>query len=651
MKINSTKMKKRFTIIAVVLVIMTLLNFIFANFPEVQATDANQSVTEVQEDETDSFFNSAIDGFAGILLYPLKLVPLLIGKVLSMLMNGLSGENITIFNVLFNKVNLTGINFFETATGNNSGTINAIRENVAVWYVSLRNLAAMVLTLILIYVAIRMAISTVAEDKAKYKNMLIDWLTSLCLLFVLHYIMIIVININNALVNVLTPSGAEDNLASIGAELASNAVFTISFAQGVGNAIAYMMLVGMSFIYFFAYVKRMITIAFLIIISPLITITYSIDKMGDGKSQALNTWLKEFIYNILIQPFQCVIYLSLVSTILNLITVGNVNLVEVFIAIYVLMFMYQAEEIVKNIFGFQSKSMGQTIASAAITGALISRGTSLFKGKDKKKKRGEPSSTNNRPRLKDNTGGGSPSPAGGPPPSGAGGSVTPPSESDAPVSGSGTPPSGPRPMPTGGSGSTSSRSTSRRSGSGKSSNKFISGAKSIGKGALKYAGKAEIMAAKAGLNLAGVALGLSTGKLETGIAGYSLGDAQRGLVNKGIESYQDSKAQEERNCAIANSIDDYQAKYGMTNTQVLQRTQDWLDGISMPDEDDVEGLELYRRLTDEKEIQKDNGISEDDARDMIDTLIQDSLSGKQSRVSENIVDRIRNRLTNNSNNS
>lgn len=645
MKINSTKMKKRFTIIATVLVIITLLNFILANVPEVQATDTTAVVNEVQEDETDSFLGGVVDGIAGILLYAFKLIPLLIGKVLSMLMNGLSGENITIFNVLFNKVNLTGINFFETATGNNAGTINAIRENVAVWYVSIRNLAAMILTLILIYVAIRMAISTVAEEKAKYKNMLIDWLTSLCLLFVLHYIMIIVINVNNALVNVLTPNLEGDNLASIGGELASKAVFTISFAQGVGNAIAYMMLIGMSFIYFFAYVKRMITLAFLIIISPLITVTYSIDKMGDGKSQALNTWLKEFIYNILIQPFQCVIYLSLVSTILNLITVGDVNLVEVFIAIYVLMFMYQAEDIVKNIFGFQSKSMGQTIASAAITGALISRGTSLFKGGDKKKKRGEPSSnSNNRPRTKDTS-----------------------SEEYAPSSASsgGMPPPPPIPddeYPTGeihiplpdmSNSSRSTRSTStstqrRRAYGGGMNNKIISGAKSLGKGALKWTGKANMMAAKAGFNLAGTALGLSTGKLETGIAGYGLGDAQRKLINKGIEDYQDKRDQEERNCSIANSIDDYQAAHGMTNTQVLQRTQDWLDGISMPDNDDIEGLDLYRRLSEEKDIQKDNGVSEDDARDMIDTLIQDSLSGKQSRVSENVVDKIRNRFSNNS---
>ena len=48
-----------------------------------------------------------------------------------------------------------------------------------------------------------------------------------------------------------------------------------------------------------SYINRMIKIAFLIIISPLISITYSIDKIGDGKSQALDTWLKEFVYTVL----------------------------------------------------------------------------------------------------------------------------------------------------------------------------------------------------------------------------------------------------------------------------------------------------------------------------------------------------------------
>ncbi len=41
----------------------------------------------------------------------------------------------------------------------------------------------------------------------------------------------------------------------------------------------------------------------LIIIAPLITITYSMDKMKDGQAQALNTWMREFMFNVLIQPF------------------------------------------------------------------------------------------------------------------------------------------------------------------------------------------------------------------------------------------------------------------------------------------------------------------------------------------------------------
>lgn len=42
---------------------------------------------------------------------------------------------------------------------------------------------------ILIYVGIKIIISSAAQDKAKYKQMLIDWIVGICLLFMLHYIM------------------------------------------------------------------------------------------------------------------------------------------------------------------------------------------------------------------------------------------------------------------------------------------------------------------------------------------------------------------------------------------------------------------------------------------------------------------------------
>ena len=69
----------------------------------------------------------------------------------------------------------------------------------------------------------------------------------------------------------------------------------LSFTMGFGSAIAFCILVGITLSFLFFYIKRMLTLAFLVIISPIVTITYAIDKMGDNQSQALNKWVKEFL--------------------------------------------------------------------------------------------------------------------------------------------------------------------------------------------------------------------------------------------------------------------------------------------------------------------------------------------------------------------
>ena len=66
------------------------------------------------------------------------------------------------------------------------------------WYYALRNLAIVGLLSVLVYVGIRIIISSTASDKAKYKQMLKDWLVALCLLFFLHYIMAFTLEMINA---------------------------------------------------------------------------------------------------------------------------------------------------------------------------------------------------------------------------------------------------------------------------------------------------------------------------------------------------------------------------------------------------------------------------------------------------------------------
>lgn len=72
-----------------------------------------------------------------------------------------------------------------------------LREIVAGWYYALRNFAIVALLSVLVYVGIRMILSTVAQDKAKYKSIFKDWLVALCLVVTMHYLMISVLNISS----------------------------------------------------------------------------------------------------------------------------------------------------------------------------------------------------------------------------------------------------------------------------------------------------------------------------------------------------------------------------------------------------------------------------------------------------------------------
>lgn len=74
-------------------------------------------------------------------------------------------------------------------TGELKSPANELKTYIAGWYKTLRNLALVILLSILVYVGIRIMLSSVASDKAKYKQMLGDWVVAVCLLFLMHYIM------------------------------------------------------------------------------------------------------------------------------------------------------------------------------------------------------------------------------------------------------------------------------------------------------------------------------------------------------------------------------------------------------------------------------------------------------------------------------
>lgn len=89
-----------------------------------------------------------------------------------------------------------------------------LQSLVSQWYVAIRNIAIVLSMSVLLYIGIRMLLSTVAQDKAKYKQMLIDWVVGLCLLFFMHYIMSFSVTIVNQFTKVVAAANNQSGSTS-----------------------------------------------------------------------------------------------------------------------------------------------------------------------------------------------------------------------------------------------------------------------------------------------------------------------------------------------------------------------------------------------------------------------------------------------------
>ena len=108
--------------------------------------------------------------------------------------------------------------------------------------------------------------------------------------------------------------------------------------------------------------------AFLTMIAPLVALTYPIDKISDGQAQAFNKWLKEYIFNLLIQPLHLLIYTILVTSAFDL---AGKNPIYSLVAIG---FLIPAEKLMRSFFGFEKANTPPSMAGAAVGAGLINTG-------------------------------------------------------------------------------------------------------------------------------------------------------------------------------------------------------------------------------------------------------------------------------------
>lgn len=359
----------------------------FATFlVDVEDFDASKYGMEPKNEEVDSKIdeNELDQGWFGLGTYQIPIIKYTPDKIFS------------------NKIPALDVNFInpkDWSTGdekNNGAAMNeksvtiALHSIIANWYVALRNLAIVALLSVLLYVGIRMVISSTASDKAKYKQMIFDWLIALCILFFLHYIMSFVLTVTEMITEGVDT--ANDIVVQIDREGGKELKFTTDLTgltrlqlqyKDLGVRMIYLIfyiaLVVYTVMFTWTYVKRAITMAFLTLMAPLVAITYPIDKIGDGKAQAFGIWLKEFIFNALLQPFHLIIYT---------IFLGSATQIAVQNPIYAILFLafiIPAEKLLRKMFGFEKSSTAGAMGAAAgmFGGAAAFKALSGFIGKGK----------------------------------------------------------------------------------------------------------------------------------------------------------------------------------------------------------------------------------------------------------------------------
>lgn len=315
-------------------------------------TITNDGKTNSYElESTPSFF----DALFTILGWIIAIVPFVANFIISLI----AGEDtFSIEKLLLGEYELFHINVFNVdgLTGEYAELVQSLSQTVSTWYIALRNLAMVMSAVVLVYVGIRMAFSSVADDKAKYKIMLKNWFISFALLFLLQYIMILLFEAAELLINAINQAIILDPNADVSMEetILNDSFANIAAATGINKLlyiIIYFMMVYYQLKFFLIYIVRVFKVDFLIMIAPLICVTYPIDTMGDNKAQAFNNWIKEMIGEIFLQPIHLCIYLVFIYS------AGEIAIEAPLIAIMFFAALSNGEKIIRRAFKVEGKGL------------------------------------------------------------------------------------------------------------------------------------------------------------------------------------------------------------------------------------------------------------------------------------------------------
>ena len=318
------------------------------------------------------------DDHAGLFEHAISVFIRAIAKGFLTLIRLLSGsDTLSIESIIFNRYSYTSLSLFENENRIANPLIdNGIKDTLNSIFKFFQSIAIVLYMIIVAYMGLRIMLNSTARQGAKYKELILYLIQGVMILFLFPYVIKYTIDINDAFVHYIDINKVStknvsasfegvinsglDNITSASkrterdlingsdymslmyqeAKAKGRLVYAICFAVMVKQLIAFLVI----------YFKRLLTIIFLIAIFPLVSISYAIDKIGDGKSQAFNNWYKEFALNVFLQSFHAIIYVIGMAMIVEIGNAGDFSK-NWLVIILLLEFIANGDEFLRNLFG------------------------------------------------------------------------------------------------------------------------------------------------------------------------------------------------------------------------------------------------------------------------------------------------------------
>lgn len=267
----------------------------------------------------------------------------------------------TIEDLVYNRIPLLDPNILSGTAGGkelkSGGTLEKIRNLIAGWYVSFRNISILLIFIMLIYTGLRMAISNSAQNKADFKSQLYTWGKCLAMAFVLHYVIFLVLNLNNTLVGIFDPSNntVHENILY---NTIKTRAYDLRLSIGFTGTVMYIILFFYWIRFLIIYIKRLLKIILLVVTSPFVIARYAMDNASGKGKKAYKDWLHEFVTNVFIQSIHALEYTVLIGIAVDL---GTNSIIGFIIALVFLSQILKFDETILSILKFDGEDTGKRI--------------------------------------------------------------------------------------------------------------------------------------------------------------------------------------------------------------------------------------------------------------------------------------------------